>query len=90
MNGLSWPEQTRAPLDDVQRERETVAVRGQNEGCAGANVGPRECVGPRAREEDDVERREAWAGAHEPRAAGAEGIFAGRRHDAQDQGAELG
>ena len=83
MDGRSRPEQMRAPLDDVQREWQSVAVRG-------ADVGPRECVGPRAREEDDVERREAWAGAYEPRAAGAEGIFAGRRHDAQDQGAELG
>lgn len=99
MDRLSMPERTRAALDDVQRERVPVVVRSQDERCARGRDGPRQRAVPEARvegrvglgrrEEDDVERGEARVGAYEPRAACAERIIAGRRYDAQDQGAEL-
>ena len=98
MDRLPRPEPTRAPLDDVQREREPMVVCSQHERCARVDDGPGlyvathervECVWPKVREEDNVERGDTRVGTHEPRAACTERIFAGLRHDAQDKGAEL-
>jgi hypothetical protein len=41
------------------------------------------------REKDEVEGGQAWVCAYQARAAGQEGVFSGRGHDAQSERAQL-